>query len=196
MRLILFSALPLVAMVALSACQRSRSEPTGETEITSSQIPTTEGDRLVAQRVEEAIGADARLAIAARNVTVASQGGIVTLTGSVPDEATRKRVDEAVRSADGVLRTVDRLVVSPSRDLNGEESDPKIERSIIAALRADDALAPRADAIVVTSKNGIVTLRGNADTAEERDAIERKADRMPGVVTTVDQIEIGLTPAR
>jgi osmotically-inducible protein OsmY len=186
------TAVPIFAtMLVLTGCERSRSEPAGKTQITSSAISiTTADDPRVVQRVEEAIGADAPLAIAARNVTVGSESGVVTLTGTVPDELTRKRVLEVAGNTPGVARIVDRTVVSQSRDIHDEESDPKIEREITRALEADDALAKDAHAITASSKHGIVTLQGRVDSAEQRDAIERKADRVPGVAATVDQIEV------
>jgi osmotically-inducible protein OsmY len=151
---------------------------------------STSDDLHVVQRVEDAIGRDARLAIAARNVTVGAEGGVVTLTGTVADDDTRKRVVEVAGDSLDVSRVIDRIVVSPSRDVQDEESDPKIEREITTALESDDALKKDANAINATSKHGIVTLRGHVETADERNAIEEKADHIPGVAATVDEIEI------
>lgn len=47
------------------------------------------------------------------DVSVTTNNGVVTLTGTVPSEAARKQVLEAARSADGVMRVENDITVAP-----------------------------------------------------------------------------------
>lgn len=49
--------------------------------------------------------------VKAGNIDITTQNGIVTLEGSVPNEAARKRALEIAQQAEGVLQIVDRLMV-------------------------------------------------------------------------------------
>lgn len=69
-------------------------------------------DRALTRRVEAAIALDPSLVEAARDVNISVDRGIVTLSGSVPDDPTREALRAAVASVPGVRTYDDDLQVS------------------------------------------------------------------------------------
>ncbi len=53
-------------------------------------------------------------AIPANRISVQTEQGVVTLTGSVPSQAIKKRIIELSRKTKGVKRVESRLTISPS----------------------------------------------------------------------------------
>jgi osmotically-inducible protein OsmY len=92
---------PLVVaclLVAVAACGRTVGERLDDTTITT--------------RVRTAILNDPQ--VGARAIDVATQGGIVTLTGSVVNQAERQQAVALARRVDGVAEVRDALQVAPA----------------------------------------------------------------------------------
>jgi len=75
----------------------------------------------------------------------------------------------------------------PSRD------DNAITTSIQAKLFQDPSL--KSQDIRVSTKDGVVTLTGTVDTAEQQAAVDRIASLEPGVVKVIDSLSVGETSA-
>ncbi len=181
--------------VAALGCSRkdAREDAVSTTTVTSTEVAGPrqssvasflDDDPALTRSVEATIASDPALSQAARNVNVTTERGIVTLSGSVPDYATRDALEAAVSGLPGVRRTFDDVQVSPLRDSDKRESDENIAFSLQRSL-ADE---PRVSIDVV---EGVVTLRGTADASPEQ--IERIATRTPGVTSVVN--ELGEPPA-
>lgn len=92
-------------------------------------------------------------------------------------------------------RSTDRTVPSPGSadrgdaatstltagDQSENETDRRITQQIREAVVADPTLSIKAKNCTIITINGIVTLRGSVDTANERRSIGSKADGVPGV---------------
>lgn len=98
----------LAAIVIAAGCTR---EESAEVRQESAEAVDTAGDALsdgwITTKIQAKYFADAD--VKARNIDVNTNGGVVTLTGSVENEETRKQAVEIARATDGVVRVEDRL---------------------------------------------------------------------------------------
>lgn len=189
----------LCIFLGLAAFGCSRKEPREEavstTTVTSSEMSSParqssvasflDEDPALTRSVEATIASDPGLSQAARNVNVTVARGIVTLSGSVPDYATRDALKAAVAGVPGVRTTYDDVQVSPLRDGDQGESDENIAFSLQRSL-VDE---PKVTIDVV---KGVVTLRGSANASPEQ--IERIVARTPGVVSVVNELNAPPAP--
>jgi osmotically-inducible protein OsmY len=83
-------------------------------EATADQQKTNKADREMAAQVRKSIMADKSLATSAHNVKIASQDGVVTLTGQVNSEDEKKAiVAKAVEVAGSADKVKDDITVKP-----------------------------------------------------------------------------------
>ena len=114
-------------------------------------------------------------------IDVQTDGGIVTLTGSVDNLLARDRATELARSLKGVRAVVNRVTVqTPPRP------DLKIRNDVIGALAAD----PVADAyeVIVKAQDGVVTLNGKVQSWVEKQLAERLVKGVNGVREVKNEI--------
>jgi osmotically-inducible protein OsmY len=102
---------------------------------------------------------------------------VAQLEGVVSDVAAKRRAEATAWSVDGVIDVKNVL-----------DTDTAIVARVTAAL-ADD---PRTEMAVieVISERGLVTLKGEVDSAKVRDAAEKIAAELPGVVSVVNALEV------
>ncbi len=105
------------------------------------------------------------------------EGGILQLSGVVPDIASKRRAEATARSVEGVVDVENAL-----------DTDTAITARIRAAL-ADDPRTELAN-VNVGSDRGIVTLTGQVDDEKVREAAEEIAEAQTGVVEVVNDLEI------
>ena len=75
-------------------------------------------------------------------------------------------------------------------DQSESESDRKITQEIRQAIMSDSTLSTNAKNIKIITIKGVVTLRGPVASSQEKDAIARKVDDVPGVVKLDNQLEV------
>jgi uncharacterized protein YrrD len=112
------------------------------------------------------------------NVQVVMDGSVVQLLGTGPSIAGKRRAEAAARSIKGVVDVENKL-----------DTDTAIEARVLAAL-ADDPRTELAD-ISAACDRGIVTLTGQVDNAEIREAAEEVAERQTSVVEVINDLAIG-----
>lgn len=103
--------------------------------------------------------------------------GIARLTGVVPDVATKRHAEATARSVEGVIDVENALA-----------ADTAVAAQVTAALATD----PRTELAVieVINKQGIVTLKGQVDSPEVREAAEEIAAQQPGVISVINALEV------
>ncbi len=87
------------------------------------------------------------------------------------------------------MRDRDGKTLTPQKQSN-DKSDVEVTRRVRQAIVKDGTLSTDAHNVKIITQNGIVTLRGPVDTAEERAAIAAKARRVAGVKKVDDQLEV------
>jgi osmotically-inducible protein OsmY len=110
-------------------------------------------------------------------IEIRVEANIVKLTGWVPTVVDKRHAEAIVRSVEGVIEVDNQL-----------DTDVAIQTRVVYALLSD----PRTvvSIIRVTTEQGVVTLKGNVDDAEVRDAAEEVAAQQPGVISVVNELDI------
>jgi osmotically-inducible protein OsmY len=104
------------------------------------------------------------------HVNVTSYNRIVLLTGEVPTEADRTRVEEAAKGIDNVRSVVNELAVMPSSSLTERANDGLLTSRVKASFV--DAKDLDATAVKVVTERGVVHLMGRVTEAEAQRAAE------------------------
>ncbi|MGB4677312.1 MAG: BON domain-containing protein [Aggregatilineales bacterium] len=106
--------------------------------------------------------------------------GVVTVTGVARSRMTRERILYLVASTPGVKKVIDNLV-----------TDPEIETEIARLVAADPSIRPRL--FKVSSYMARVTLYGEVESEEERQAILTLARSVAGVRDILDYLTVSPT---
>jgi osmotically-inducible protein OsmY len=151
-------------------------------------VGTQLDDQAIELRVSNAVTA----AVGDRaHVNAASYNRVVLLTGEVPTEADRAKVEAAVAKVENVRAVVNELAVMPNSSL-GQQTNDTITTGKVKAAFVDNA-ALQVGAMKVVTERGVVYLMGRVSEAEAAQAAS-SARSVGGVQKVVKVFEI-LTPA-
>jgi osmotically-inducible protein OsmY len=125
------------------------------------------------------------------NVSATSYNRVVLLTGQVPAEADRGKVEAAVAQVANVRAVVNEVAVMPNSSL-GQKTNDSIATSKVKAAFFDAKGVP-ASAIKVVTERDVVYLMGRV-TEAEANAAANTARSVSGVTKVVKVFEI-ITPA-
>jgi osmotically-inducible protein OsmY len=132
-------------------------------------------DPQIAEEVKAALALDARLA--ASNVDVQAQDGLITLQGEVPSYFAKRGAEQGALNTVGVFEVDNRLRVRPASTLpSDEELAARVER----ALHRDPDVSRMNIGLDV--RNGKVRLLGYAESRYERQLAEEVTSRIDGVI--------------
>ena len=140
------------------------------------------GNRAVAQQIigDSAItlAVEAELindpSVPAPEIGVSTLGGTVTLSGAVDSYAAKLRAGKVAQAIKGVVEVRNEIRVDPVN-----RTDAEITNDVVTALAVDPATEPYE--IQITVDDGIVTLKGEADSFTERKLAEELAQTVRGV---------------
>lgn len=113
--------------------------------------------------------------VAAPDIGVEVDDGVVTLTGTVDRYSTKLAAEKAAQRVDGVRAVANDISVRTPLTHN----DTDIAKAAAGAI--ESRMVIPADAVDVTVQNGTVTLRGEVDWAYQRMAAESAVDYLRGV---------------
>jgi osmotically-inducible protein OsmY len=121
--------------------------------------------------------------VSATATEVNTQNGIVTLTGSADTEAQKQLTTEYAKDVDGVMEVRNNTVVSkpakPYRSMGTKVDDSSISAQVKTTLlfhKSTHAVATK-----VTTREGVVTLHGEARNGAERDLVTKLTEDIEGV---------------
>jgi osmotically-inducible protein OsmY len=140
-------------------------------------------DREVQTDVLEELAWDTR--VAPTHIGVEVQGGVVTLTGTVPSWAKKLAAEEAAHRVSAVLDVANDIHVKVLAD---EPTDTEIATAVRNALKWD-VFVPDAQ-IQSTVINGAVTLKGCVETFAQREDAERAVKNLAGVRILFNEIAV------
>lgn len=144
---------------------------------TGTQVDDESIELKSANRVSEVMGDRGR-------VSVTSYNRLVLVTGEVPTEADKAKVEQAVSRVDNVRSIVNELAVGFSASIGTRSSDTLITSKVKASLV--DAKDIQANTIKVITERGVVYLMG---VVSEREA-KRAADVARGVSGVVKVVRV------
>ena len=143
--------------------------------------PSEHSDGWITLKVKGALAF--RKNVSAKDTEVHTQNGVVTLTGNADSEAMKQLTGEYAKDVEGVTEVRNELAVpkieKPHRTLGEKVDDSSITAQIKIALVFHKSTHPVDTK--VTTKNGVVTLRGEAKNAAEKDIVTRLAEDIEGV---------------
>lgn len=130
-------------------------------------------DQMITDHVEDELLFDQ--AVMSLNIDVETDDGIVTLTGQVNNILAQERATKIVQLVKGVRSVINRVKVVPS----SERTDQQIRKDVEAALLADPAT--ESYDLTVSVSDGMVTLKGETDSWQEKELAATVAKGVRGV---------------
>jgi len=131
-----------------------------------------------------------------RNIDVATQAGVVTVTGELASEGERAQALLLARSTQGVQRVEDHLTVNAGADhavadVTAPSTRIPIDDAVVATtVKSQLAADPELKGIDVTVEDGVAQLQGTvASTAARQKAVDL-ARNSDGVMQVVDRLRI------
>jgi hyperosmotically inducible protein len=121
------------------------------------------------------------------SIKTMSNDGVVTLTGTVSEESHKSLAQETVSSLPGVKSVDNRLVISG--DQPPENSDGWLSMKVKGALLFNRNVSAVNTEVYVT--DGIVTLKGQADSQAQKDLTGEYAKDIDGIKGIDNQMTIG-----
>jgi osmotically-inducible protein OsmY len=127
-------------------------------------------------------------AVTVANLEISTTDGFVILSGTAPTFSMKMAAGDAASRVLGVLGVTNAIVVDPIAF--GIRTDAAIEADVRAALALDTTVP--LDRVSLSVSHGIVTLAGALDYYYQREAAEKDAGQVAGVLNIVDLVT--LTP--
>jgi osmotically-inducible protein OsmY len=147
----------------------------------------TSGAQVEDQAIELKAAARVRELATLGNVAVTSYNRLLLITGEVPTEGDRSKVEESLRTLENVRSVVNELAVAPNNSLSNSSRDSITSAKVKATLI--DAKDMQSNAIKVVTARGIVYLMGLV-TEREANRAGDIARSVPGVQKVVRVFEV------
>lgn len=125
------------------------------------------------------------------SIKTESKDGVVTLTGTVAEESHKSLATETVASLPGVIR-VDNQLVSKG-DQPAENSDGWLSMRVKSSLLYNRNVSGMKTQVFV--KDGLVTLRGEADSQAQKDLAGEYAKEIKGVKGVTNEMTLASVPS-
>jgi hyperosmotically inducible protein len=125
------------------------------------------------------------------SIKVDSKDGVVTLTGTVADASHKSMAENTVASLPGVTSVDDQLKISGEQP--AEHSDAWITTKVKTALLFHRNVS--ATGTTVYTKDGVVTLQGEASSAAQKELTTEYAKDIDNVKSVNNEMTIDKTPA-
>jgi osmotically-inducible protein OsmY len=119
-----------------------------------------------------------------RDIRVAVEDGVVTLTGFANSYFEKLAAEEAAKRTEGVRGIANDIEVR----LGTGRTDPEIAREAARALRVDPGVPQ--NEIKVTVRNGHATVHGTVDHYSQKRGVEQVVASVPGLRGITNRIEI------
>ncbi len=133
--------------------------------------------------------------IDARDVAVTARDGVVTLTGFVDSDWQKFALEQAVKRVRGVRAVANDVHIR----LRTERTDPEIAHDAVVALKSHPSVP---HSVIVTVRNGFLTLEGSVAWNDQRSEAEAALRHIEGVkdvsnaivIEPVASVAAGLSP--
>ena len=118
--------------------------------------------------------------------------GVITLSGDVKDEQAKAQAEDIAKQNAGGLIVANEIGVRPAgAEGEAKKVDNNLDKGIQDNLRAAiTANGMDNQHIRFDSKNGVVTMKGDVDTAAQRQEAEKMAAGIPNVSQVVNELQV------
>lgn len=120
-------------------------------------------------------------------LTLVLASGLMLMTGLVRAEG--ETTGSPAESTERNVRDRGDKTLTPE-DQHQDEGDLQITATIRRAIIDDESMSINARNAKIITRNGVVTLRGPVDSAEEKAKLQSIVQKTPGVSQVDDQLEI------
>ncbi|HKP87187.1 MAG TPA: BON domain-containing protein [Blastocatellia bacterium] len=147
------------------------------------------GDTATTAKVKAALGLSKR--VSAYNIGVATNDGVVTLTGKAPSEDVKSLAAEIARDTEGVKEVDNQVEVNPTAQPTSESvrvEDLEIRTAILESFARSPELGGKP--IDIKVENRIVTLSGTVDTPAQKNGAEQSARAVDGVAGVTNSLAV------
>ncbi len=151
--------------------------------------PTEHSDGWITMKVKGALAFHKN--VYATGTDVETTGGVVTLKGQAGSQAQKDLSTEYAKDVDGVKEVNNQMTVDgakPHRSVGEKVDDASITAQIKTSLlfhRSTHAVGTK-----VSTRHGVVTLRGEAKNAAEKDLVSKLAEDIEGVKRVNNRMSI------
>jgi osmotically-inducible protein OsmY len=150
--------------------------------------PSEHSDAWMTMKVKGVLAFHKNTSATATEVT--TQDGVVTLNGSAHSEAQKQLSTQYAMDVEGVKQVKNNLTVSKQahRSVGTKVDDSSITAQVKTSLlfhKSTSAMATK-----VTTKDGVVTLRGEAKNAAERDLVTKLTEDIEGVKHVQNRMDV------
>jgi osmotically-inducible protein OsmY len=151
--------------------------------------PADQSDGWITMKVKSALAYHKH--VSATGTEVQTIGGVVTLKGNVGTEAQKELTTEYTKDVEGVKQVDNQQVVigaKPHETVGAKIDDASITAQIKSSLlfhRSTHTIATK-----VHTRHGIVTLRGEAKSASEKDLVGKLAEDTTGVLRVDNRMTV------
>lgn len=139
-------------------------------------------DLQVSDAVEDELIVDP--AVLSFNIDVATNDGIVTLSGKVDNILAKQRAGRIAETVKGVKGVVNNIRVSPSEIPSDAKLAERVEQALLRGPATDSY------EVEVEARNGAIILEGKVDSWQERELVAKRARGVGGVTEVDNRIEI------
>jgi len=128
----------------------------------------------------------------ASNTEVSVKDGIVTLKGKAQSPAQKELTTEYTKDVEGVKGVVNEMTLAKGEETIGDKID---DASITAQVKMTIMMHKSTGVLRtgVTTKDGVVTLSGNARNDSEKDLVTKLAEDIQGVSRVINKMSVELT---
>ena len=164
-----------------------------ETAAAPSDSAESPPDRIISEKVRQAIADDGTVAMDSPTVIVATANAVVTLTGSVSKPANKERIETLARDVVGVTRVDNQLEVKEDSTTTTSEEAPAdraISEKVRKAISDDVTVGSEAANIKVGTDRGIVTLSGSVKNLINKRRVEVLAAGVSGVKRVENKLDV------
>jgi osmotically-inducible protein OsmY len=143
--------------------------------------PSERSDNWITMKVKTALTFHKQ--VSATETGVHTQDGIVTLTGTAGSEAKKELTGEYAKDVEGVTEVRNEIIVANGKPLPQRLAERVDDASITAQLKTTLLFhrSTHTMATKVTTRNGVVTLHGEALYVAEKNHVTRIAEDIKGV---------------
>jgi hyperosmotically inducible periplasmic protein len=118
--------------------------------------------------------------------------GVITLSGNVKSDEDKQRAESLAKQAAPGRVIANEVGVRPAGaestaskvDSNTDDAIENHMKALIAANNWND------QHIRFNAKNGVLTLKGDVDTPQQRASVEKEAANIPGVMQVVNELQV------
>lgn len=133
--------------------------------------------------------------VSAFDIKTTTSGGVVSLTGEVPSEETRRLAGAIAQDTSGVAQVQNNVTVNPAAgrnpamaNLGDRIADLEVRTIVLDRLGQSSELKDKRLSVQVARQ--VVTLEGTVDSPAQKRAAEQIAAQVPGVQGLVNQLSV------